>query len=121
MFVTAAVFGMIGLAVLEMVLSLFGSQIGLFGVSGLGMVTAFAGLILGVFMLIMDFDFVERGIAAGLQDRASWRAALVMTGSQVWIYTKLVRTLAIFHPAIPLDRPRRRHIPSRMREADRQR
>src|SRR3546814_3984197 len=54
MFVTAAVFGMIGLAVLEMVLSLFGAQIGLFGVSGLGMVTAFAGLILGVFMLIMD-------------------------------------------------------------------
>src|SRR3546814_11989406 len=75
MFVTAAVFGMIGLAVLEMVLSLFGAQIGLFGVSGLGMVTAFAGLILGVFMLIMDFDFVERGIAAGLEARESWRRA----------------------------------------------
>ncbi|HEY9566056.1 MAG TPA: Bax inhibitor-1/YccA family protein [Nocardioides sp.] len=96
MFVTAAVFGMIGLAVLEMVLSLFGAQIGLFGVSGLGMVTAFAGLILGVFMLIMDFDFVERGIAAGLEERESWRAAFAMTVSLVWIYTNLLRILAFF-------------------------
>src|SRR3546814_7571532 len=67
MFVTAAVFGMIGLAVLEMVLSLFGAQIGLFGVSGLGMVTAFAGLILGVFMLIMDFDFRSEEHTSELQ------------------------------------------------------
>ncbi|MDT0202284.1 Bax inhibitor-1/YccA family protein [Nocardioides sp. AE5] len=96
MFVTAAVFGMIGLAVMELVLGLFSAQIGLFGVSGLGMVTAFGGLILGVFMLILDFDFVERGVAAGLEERESWRAAFAMTVSLVWIYTNLLRILAFF-------------------------
>ena len=60
----AAVFGMVGLSVVDLVLSLFGNGRGMFGVSRLGMITAFAGLVLGVFMLILDFDMVERGIAA---------------------------------------------------------
>lgn len=95
-FVVAAVFGMIGLSLMELVLSAFGAQIGLFGVSGLGMVTAFAGLVLGVFMLIMDFDFVEKGVAAGIPEVESWRAAFAMTVSLVWIYTNLLRILAFF-------------------------
>ncbi|GAA4110256.1 Bax inhibitor-1/YccA family protein [Nocardioides fonticola] len=95
-FVIAAVFGMIGLSLMELVLGLFGAQIGLFGVSGLGMITAVAGLVLGVFMLIMDFDFVEQGIRNGLPERESWRAAFAMTISLVWIYTNLLRILAYF-------------------------
>jgi uncharacterized YccA/Bax inhibitor family protein len=96
MFVIAAVFGMIGLSLMELLLSAFDAQIGLFGVSGLGMVTAFAGLVLGIFMLILDFDFVEQGIANGLPERESWRAAFAMTVSLVWIYTNLLRILAFF-------------------------
>jgi uncharacterized YccA/Bax inhibitor family protein len=95
-FVIAAVFGMVGLSILELVLSLFGNGTGLFGVSGLGMITAFAGLVLGVFMLILDFDMVERGIAAGVDERESWRAAFGLTVSLVWIYTNLLRILAFF-------------------------
>ena len=55
-----------------------------------------AGLVLGVFMLILDFDFVEQGVAAGLPERESWRAAFALTVSLVWIYTNLLRILAIF-------------------------
>ncbi len=95
-FVIAAVFGMIGLSLMELVLGLFGAQIGLFGVSGLGMITAVAGLVLGVFMLIMDFDFVEQGIRYGAPERESWTAAFAMTVSLVWIYTNLLRILAYF-------------------------
>jgi uncharacterized YccA/Bax inhibitor family protein len=89
-------FGMIGIGLIEMVLSLFGAQIGLFGMGGLGLLFAVAGLVLGVFMLILDFDFVEKGVAAGLPERESWRAAFAMTVSLVWIYTNLLRLLAIF-------------------------
>jgi uncharacterized YccA/Bax inhibitor family protein len=96
MFVIAAVFGMIGLSLMELVLSLFGAELGLFGVSGIGMLTAFAGLALGIFMLIMDFDFVEQGIANRLPERESWRAAFALTVSLVWIYTNLLRILAFF-------------------------
>ncbi|WP_121255754.1 Bax inhibitor-1/YccA family membrane protein [Nocardioides ferulae] len=96
MFVMAAVFGMIGLSLMELVLGMFGSQIGLFGLGGLGLLTAVAGLVLGVFMLILDFDFVEYGVANGIDERESWRAAFAMTVSLVWIYTNLLRLLAIF-------------------------
>ena len=96
-FVIAAVFGMVGLSILELVLSLFGNGTGLFGVTGLGMLTAFAGLALGIFMLILDFDMVERGIAAGVDERESWRAAFGLTVSLVWIYTNLLRILAFFN------------------------
>ena len=94
--VVAAMFGMIGLGLMEMVLGAFGAQIGLFGVSPLGMLTAVGGLVLGVLMLIMDFDFVEKGIASGLPERYSWYAAFAMTVSLVWIYTNLLRILAFF-------------------------
>jgi uncharacterized YccA/Bax inhibitor family protein len=95
-FVVAAMFGMIGLSVLEMVLGMFGNQIGFHGFGGLGLLFAVAGLVLGVLMLIMDFDFVERGVAAGIPERESWRAAFALTVSLVWIYTNLLRILAIF-------------------------
>ena len=75
---------------------MFGKGTGLFGVSGIGMITAFAGLVLGIFMLILDFDFIEQGIANRIPERESWRAAFALTVSLVWIYTNLLRLLAIF-------------------------
>lgn len=95
-FVVAAMFGMVALGLLEMVLSFFGSQIGFFGFGTLGLIFAIGGLVLGVFMLILDFDFVENGVRNGLPERESWRAAFAMTVSLVWIYTNLLRILAIF-------------------------
>lgn len=95
-FVIAAMFGMVGLSLMELVLSSFGAGTGLFGFGGLGTLTAIAGLVLGVFMLILDFDFVEQGVANGVPERESWRAAFAMTVSLVWIYTNLLRLLAIF-------------------------
>ena len=95
-FVIAAMFGMVGLGLLEMVLSAFGNSTGIFGFGSAGLLFAAAGLVLGVFMLILNFDFVEKGVAAGLPERESWRAAFALTVSLVWIYTNLLRLLAIF-------------------------
>ena len=94
--VIAAMFGMVGLGLLSLVLSFFGINTGIYGNGALGFIFALAGLVLGVFMLILDFDFVEYGVAAGLPERESWRAAFGLTVSLVWIYTNLLRILAIF-------------------------
>ena len=94
-FVIAGMFGMVGLGLLSIMLSFFGIQTGLFGFGALGLLMSVAGLVLGVFMLILDFDFVENGVAAGIPDRESWRAAFGLTVSLVWIYTNLLRILAI--------------------------
>ena len=95
-FVVAAMFGMVGLALLEMMLGFFNNQVGFFEFGALGLLFAVGGLILGVFMLILDFDFVEQGVAAGIEERESWRAAFALTVSLVWIYTNLLRILAFF-------------------------
>ena len=46
-------------------------------------------------MLIMDFDYVEQGVAAGLPERESWRAAFGLTVTLVWLYIEILRILAI--------------------------
>jgi len=96
-FVVAAMFGMVGLSLVELVLGLFGASFGLFGLGGIGIITAIAGLVLGVFMLILDFDMIENGIANRLPERESWRAVFALTVSLVWIYTNLLRLLAILN------------------------
>ncbi len=95
-FVIAAMFGMIALSFFEIVLGLFSAELGLFGFGGMGLLFSVVGLVLGIFMLLLDFDFVEQGIANQIPEAESWRAAFGMTVSLVWIYTNLLRILAIF-------------------------
>lgn len=93
--VTAVMFGFVAVVLLDFVLGLFGSAIGFNGFGPLGLLMSFVGLGLGVLMLILDFDFVERGVAAGLPEVESWRAAFGLTVTIVWIYIEILRILAI--------------------------
>jgi uncharacterized YccA/Bax inhibitor family protein len=93
--VIAAMFGFVALSLLDVVLSLFGSSFGFNGFGPMGLLSSVIGLGLGVLMLILDFDFVERGIAAGLPEHESWRAAFGLTVTIIWIYIELLRILAI--------------------------
>ncbi|HEX3931486.1 MAG TPA: Bax inhibitor-1/YccA family protein [Nocardioides sp.] len=93
--VIAAMFGLVGLGVLEIVLGLFGTGLGIYGFGFVGFLFSLLGLVVGIFMLVLDFDYVENGIRAGLPERESWRAAFALTVSLVWIYTNLLRILAI--------------------------
>jgi uncharacterized YccA/Bax inhibitor family protein len=93
--VFGALLGFVALAFLDMILGFFGNSFGFNGFGGLGLLTSVIGLGLGVLMLILDFDFVERGVAAGLPERESWRAAFGLTVTIIWIYIELIRILAI--------------------------
>jgi|tagenome__1003787_1003787.scaffolds.fasta_scaffold20411061_2 uncharacterized YccA/Bax inhibitor family protein len=92
----AAMFGFVAVSLLDFVLHFFGADFGFNGLGTMGLISSLVGLGLGVLMLILDFDFVERGIAAGLPERESWRAAFGLTVTLVWIYIELLRILAIF-------------------------
>lgn len=95
--VVAAMFGFVGLSMLDLVLGLFGHSFGFNGISGpVAIFAGVAGVLIAVLMLILDFDFVERGVANGLPERESWRAAFGLTVTLVWIYMNLLRLLAIF-------------------------
>jgi uncharacterized YccA/Bax inhibitor family protein len=96
MWVTGMMFGFVAVTMLDFVLSFFHASFGFNGLGGMGIFSSVIGLGLGVLMLIMDFDFVERGIAAGLPENESWRAAFGLTVTIVWIYIELLRLIAIF-------------------------
>jgi len=93
--VIGAMFGFVAVALLDMVLGIFHASFGFNGFGPMGLLASVVGLGLGVLMLILDFDFVERGIAAGLPERESWRAAFGLTVTIIWIYVELLRILAI--------------------------
>jgi len=93
--VVAAMFGFVALSLLDVVLSLFHSSFGFNGFGPMGLLSSVVGLGLGVLMLILDFDFVERGVEARLPEQESWRAAFGLTVTIIWIYVELLRILAI--------------------------
>ncbi len=93
--VVAAMFGFVAISLLNFVLSFFSADFGFNGYGPMGLLSSVVGLALGVLMLILDFDFVERGIAAGLPERESWRAAFGLAVTIIWIYIELLRILAI--------------------------
>jgi uncharacterized YccA/Bax inhibitor family protein len=93
--VIGAMFGFVAVSLLDVVLGIFGKDFGFNGFGPMGLLSSVIGLGLGVLMLILDFDFVERGIEAGLPERESWRAAFGLTVTIIWIYVELLRILAI--------------------------
>jgi len=93
--VIAAGMGFLAVTFLDMILGFFGNAIGFNGFGPLGLIMSVVGLGLGVLFLILDFDMVERGIAAGVPERESWRAAFGLTATIVFIYIEIIRILAI--------------------------
>jgi uncharacterized YccA/Bax inhibitor family protein len=93
--VTIAAFSFVGLVLLDFLLSFAGLNFGFNGFGTMGLIATVIGLVLGVLMLVLDFDFVERGVAAGLPERESWRAAFGLTVTIIWLYIEMLRLLAI--------------------------
>ncbi|MBM7026735.1 Bax inhibitor-1/YccA family membrane protein [Clavibacter zhangzhiyongii] len=60
------------------------------------------GVILGIFVillasysLVLDFDFIQRGVRAGAPRRYGWTAAFGLVTTIVWLYVELLRLFAI--------------------------
>ncbi len=88
-----------GIAIVSLFASLFGvgGGWGFYGVDGLGLLLCAAGVALASFSLVLDFDAIEQGIALGVPERESWRAAFGLTVTLVWLYLEILRLLAILN------------------------
>ena len=93
---TMVLMGVVLVMVANFVVGMFnGNGFGLRGFDTLGLIVSIGMVVLGVIALVLDFDFVERGIEAGLPERESWRAAFGLTVTLVWLYIEILRILAI--------------------------
>jgi uncharacterized YccA/Bax inhibitor family protein len=63
-------------------------------VSILAVGVALFGAVLAVLNLVLDFDYIEKGVAIGAPARESWRAAFGLTVTMVWLYVEILRLLS---------------------------
>ena len=88
-----AMLGYLVLAVVGLISSMFGSSI--YSIGGFGLLIAAGGMVLASFFLILDFDQIQKGVAAGLPEAESWRAAFGLMVTIVWLYMEVLRLLSI--------------------------
>jgi uncharacterized YccA/Bax inhibitor family protein len=86
------------IAVASLVSSFFGvgDGWGFYGVGGLGLLLCIAGVGLASFSLVMDFEMITQSIAQGAPEKEAWRMAFGLAITLVWLYTELLRLIAIF-------------------------
>jgi len=95
--VIGAAIGYFILGLVSLVASFFGvgQGYGFYGVSGLGLLLAVAGVALASFFLVLDFDQIEKGVAAGVLEKESWRASFGLMVTIVWLYFEVLRLISI--------------------------
>ena len=86
-----------GVLLVNFILSMFGMGF-LFSGGNLAFLLLISaiGVSLAVFNLIMDFDYIEQGIAMGAPASESWRGAFGLTVTMIWLYIEMLRLLSYF-------------------------
>jgi uncharacterized YccA/Bax inhibitor family protein len=93
--IVAATGGIFIFYLATMVLGMFGIHIpGLFGNGWVGI--AFSGfvVVIAALNLVLDFDFIENGCAAGAPKYMEWYAAFGLLVTLVWLYLEILRLLS---------------------------
>ena len=96
-FQTVVVLATIAFAALmlgNLVFSLFTGGLGLRGgLLGIGVSALAIGL--AVLNLVLDFDYIEKGVQMGAPASESWRGAFGLTVTMVWLYIELLHLLSL--------------------------
>jgi uncharacterized YccA/Bax inhibitor family protein len=98
-YVIAAGFALVGLMIVNLLFQLFGADDGI-GIRDPGNPIAYVfsvvAILVGCFFLLLDFDAVEKGVAARAPEKFAWYCAFGLTLSLVWIYLEMLRFLSYF-------------------------
>jgi uncharacterized YccA/Bax inhibitor family protein len=96
----AALFGVLAIALLNMVLALFGvgggEGFGLRSGGPLAIIFSLVCIGLAAFMFLVDFDSADQLIRAGAPEKAAWGVALGLTVTLVWLYIEILQLLSYF-------------------------
>lgn len=98
-----AIVGYLVYSIINVFVMLFGGAGGNpWGLDGLRVFGLPLGLILGVLVVIMaayslvlDFDSIQRGVKNGAPKKFGWTAAFGIMVTMIWLYTQILRMLAI--------------------------
>lgn len=97
--VMGALIGVVGLSLVNWLLSLFGKNLGIeyYGPTDKGgtlaIVFALVCIAVGALTFILDFDAVEKGIRYGLPERYAWYCAFGLVVGLIYLYWQILRLL----------------------------
>jgi uncharacterized YccA/Bax inhibitor family protein len=94
--IVGATFGIVVVYLISMVMQLFfHTEIPLINGNG-PMGIAFSLVVVGIaaLNLVLDFDFIENGVAGGAPKWMEWYAAFGLTVTLVWLYIEILRLLS---------------------------
>ena len=63
-------------------------------VSPLALGISAIAIVLAVLNLVLDFDYIERGVQMGAPANESWRGAFGLTVTMVWLYVEMLRLIS---------------------------
>ncbi|WP_375491597.1 Bax inhibitor-1/YccA family protein [uncultured Jatrophihabitans sp.] len=92
--VVGATIGVFGLMLVNLIAYLFTPN-GLDLRSGgpIAVIFSLVCIVIASMNLVMDFDFIERGIRQGAPQRLAWYAAFGLTVTLVWLYLEILRLI----------------------------
>lgn len=94
--VMGALFAVFGMIIVNLLVSLFvAGGLGIRGNGPLAVLFSLVAIGVAVFILALDFDAVEKGVAARAPEREAWRAAFGLVVTLVWLYLEILRLIAI--------------------------
>ncbi|KWW99130.1 hypothetical protein TH66_04830 [Carbonactinospora thermoautotrophica] len=91
----AAIIGFAVAALLNLVLGLFGVNLGLRDAGPVGLVFTALGVVLASLSLALDFHLAEEGVRAGWPHKMAWYVAFGLTVTLVWLYLEILRLIYI--------------------------
>ena len=97
-----AMVGYLVFSVINMLLVSFGAISNPWGVGGfeifgipLGALIGVVAVLLGAYSLVLDFDFIQKGVANRIPAKYEWSGAFGIMVTVIWLYLELLRLLAI--------------------------
>ncbi len=92
--VVAATGGIFLVYVLSMILGLFHVQIpGIFGNGPVGILFSVVVVVIAALNLVLDFSFIEQGVAQGAPRYMEWYSAFGLMVTLIWLYIEILRLL----------------------------
>ncbi len=97
----AGMFGVVFLALGNLVLGMFGvnggAGMGLRSGGTIAIIFSLVCIALAAFSFLVDFDAADQMIRAGAPEKAAWGVALGLTITLVWLYVEILRLLSYFN------------------------
>lgn len=97
-----AMVGYVVFSVINMLLVSFGAISNPWGIGGfeifgipLGAFIGVFAVLLGAYSLVLDFDFIQKGVANRIPAKYEWSGAFGIMVTVIWLYLEILRLLAI--------------------------